>query len=190
MPIGKSWARCARQGWGAQQGSGQRGFGYVGLLLAVAFFGLASVGAARMMAASERAQQEADLLFIGHQFRAALRSYVASGSGGYPATLEDLLLDRRFPTVRRHLRRIYVDPLRGVAEWGTIPAPEGGIMGIYSLSERPPRKTAGFDPEDADIAITARMPRSDDAPPLTYRDWHFVYRPGMPDSSSSIAAPP
>ncbi len=149
---------------------GQQGFTYIGLLIAVVLFGMGSVGAARLLASTERAEREAELLFIGHQFRQAIASYLQSGPtvGQYPATLTDLLQDRRYPTVRRHLRRMYVDPITGQAEWGLVKAPEGGIMGIYSLSDREPQKHANFEPEDADFAT---------ALPLSYSNWKFIYRP-------------
>lgn len=57
----------------------QAGFTYIGLLIAVVFFGLASVGAARLLASTERTERETELLFIGHQFRQAIRSYLPSG---------------------------------------------------------------------------------------------------------------
>ena len=177
-----------------------RGFTYIGLLLAVALFGMASVGAARLLASAERGEREAELLFVGNQFRQAIRSYLQAGPRQYPASLDDLLLDRRQPTVRRHLRRMFVDPVTGKPEWGLVAAPEGGIMGVHSLSEREPLKRANFEPDDALFALTLQSPQP--APgavsggaspfvaassasltplaagqPYSYRDWKFVYRP-------------
>lgn len=183
---------------------GQAGFTYVGLLIAVVIFGMGSVGAARLLASTERAEREAELLFVGHQFRQAIQSYVQAGpkAGQYPATLDDLLLDRRYPTPRRHLRRLFVDPITGKADWGLVNAPEGGIMGVHSLSEREPLKRANFEPEDGDFAAVLQTPQtlktsksstltplvaasssvqltSLDAPPYSYRDWKFVFRPAV-----------
>ncbi len=148
----------------------QQGFTYIGMLIAVVLFGLGSVGAARLLASTERTEREAELIFIGHQFRQAIAGYLQSGTtvSQYPATLTDLLEDRRYPTVRRHLRRLYVDPITGQQEWGLVKAPEGGIMGIYSLSDREPQKHANFEAEDADFASVL---------PFTYSNWKFVYRP-------------
>ena len=180
----------------------QTGFTYIGLLIAVVFFGLGSVGAARLLASTERAEREAELLFIGHQFRQAIQSYLQSGpkAGQYPATLEDLLQDSRYPTPRRHLRRLYPDPITGKADWGLVKAPEGGIMGVYSLSDREPQKRANFEAEDANFAAVL-MPQQQpgavklsalqpfvsspstaqqtplDARRYTYREWQFIYRP-------------
>lgn len=186
-----------------QTGSrGQAGFTYIGLLIAVVLFGMASVGAARLLASTERAEREAELIFVGHQFRQAIQSYFQAGPrvGQFPATLDDLLLDQRYPTPRRHLRRVFVDPITGKADWGLVNAPEGGIMGIYSLSEREPLKRSNFEPEDGDFAMALQsqpgsvpsltsglsplvaasssvqlMPMGSE--PYSYHDWKFLYRP-------------
>lgn len=182
-------------------GSGaQAGFTYIGLLIAVVFFGLGAVGAARILASTERVEREVGLLFIGHQFRQAIQSYLQAGpnTGKYPATLDDLLLDKRYPTPRRHLRRVFVDPITGNADWGLVMAPEGGIMGVHSLSEREPLKRANFEPEDSLFALAVQSPavaattktlsplaaasssanpKSLGALPYSYRDWKFVVRP-------------
>ncbi len=50
------------------------GFTYIGLLIAIVIFGLGSVGAARILASAERGERERELIFIGHQFRDAIRS--------------------------------------------------------------------------------------------------------------------
>ena len=161
--------------------AGVAGFTYIGMLMAVVFVGLGAVGVARLLAAVERAEQESDLLFVGHQFRQAICSYLRTGpaAGKYPATLDDLLQDPRYPTPRRHLRKLWTDPVTGQATWGLVSAPEGGIMGVYSLSEREPKKRAGFDPVDADIAAVASAPvaASSAANAYRYTDWKFICRP-------------
>lgn len=152
------------------------GFTYVGLLIAIVFFGLGSVGAARVLASSERGEREAELLFVGNQFRRAIASYYTTSPGAprYPEKLEDLLLDPRVPAIRRHLRKIYVDPITVNAEWGLIKAPEGGIMGVHSLSEREPLKRANFDFADQGFEEVAKSAAER---PYSYRDWQFVFRP-------------
>jgi len=162
----------------------QAGLTYIGLLIAVVFFGLGSVGAARLLVTTERAEREAELLFIGHQFRQAIHSYFAAGprAGQYPPKLDDLLQDSRYPTPKRHLRRLFVDPITGKTDWGLVLAPEGGIMGIYSQSEREPQKRANFDLTDADFELALQRQQAQgvaplDASPYSYRDWKFIYRP-------------
>lgn len=131
----------------------QTGFTYIALLVAIALFGIASVGTSRAIVSIERAEREAELLYVGHEFQAAIRSYLEAGQGrAFPQTLDDLVLDRRFPMPRRHIRRIFHDPITAKPEWGLVLAPEGGIMGVHSLSEREPQKRANFEPEDAAFA--------------------------------------
>lgn len=66
---------------------------------------------------------------------------------GYPGSLEELLKDERFPGVRRHLRKVFVDPMTGKAEWGLVKV-SGRIVGIHSLSTAVPIKQAGFEGEE------------------------------------------
>ena len=136
----------------------QAGIAYVGLLIAVVLFGLGIVGTARLLASTQRADKERELLYIGHQFRDAIRNYYATGpaTGQFPPTLEDLLIDKRSPTLKRHLRKIYTDPLTGKPTWGLVKAPGGGIMGVYSLSKREPLKRAKFEVEDAEIEMAVQ----------------------------------
>ena len=159
----------------------QAGFTYVGLLIAVVFVGLGAVGWARLLASADRADREAELLFVGRQFRQAIQSYVKAGPGQYPSTLEDLVRDPRTPAIRRHLRRVFVDPITNKAEWGLVAAPEGGIMGVYSLSPRTPMKRANVDP---DVTLPAAIQGASSPEAVTqpateysYQDWKFIYRP-------------
>ena len=170
--------------------AGERGFTYVGLLFAVVVFGLASVGAARVLASSEIGERERQLLFVGHEFRQAIRSYFEAQPGAprYPMQLDDLLLDTRFPGVKRHLRKMYFDPMTGKPNWGLIKAPEGGIMGIYSLSTQVPLKRANFDNEDAGFDAPVLRAAANKTPlRYSFADWQFVYRssylPGPPGRS-------
>ena len=58
-------------------------------------------------------EREQELLFVGSQFRNAFMSYYGATPAGraLPAFLEDLVEDNRFPVPRRHLRRVYADPM-------------------------------------------------------------------------------
>jgi hypothetical protein len=82
--------------------------------------------------------------------------------------LEDLLQDNRYPGIKRHLRRLYPDPLTGAPRWGVILSEEGGIRGVYSLSPLMPLKQVGFDESDMDFENRQR-----------YSEWQFVYIPAM-----------
>jgi type II secretory pathway pseudopilin PulG len=124
------------------------GFTYVGLIILVAIIALVAAATIRVGAALQRAQAERDLLHIGEQFSDALKSYAAATPAGQPQqppTLKDLLKDPRFPGIRRHLRKIFIDPVTGRAEWGVIYlADNKGVLGIHSLSPARPVKVGNF----------------------------------------------
>jgi hypothetical protein len=144
------------------------------------------VSAAVLSAGSalQRRMNEEELLFIGAQFAEAFKSYfeaTPAGQRNYPAKLEELLKDPRYPGVRRHLRRIYVDPMTGKAEWGLVPAP-GGVVGVHSLSQAAPLKIAEFEPAFAPLSGRT-----------SYVDWKFGFAPpglvlaGNPQLAGTLA---
>jgi type II secretory pathway pseudopilin PulG len=148
-----------------------RGFTLLGVIFIAAIVAIAAAATISAGQVMQRHAAEQDLLFVGLQYKQAFRSYyeAAVSAPRYPLKLEDLLKDPRFPGIRRHLRRLYADPLSGKPEWGTIPAPGGGIMGVYSLAKGTPIKIALFDPEVADFEGKT-----------SYADWQFAYvAPGM-----------
>ena len=155
----------------------QGGFTYLVLLAVIAVSGAALAAMGELASHAQQREKEAELLFVGDQYRDAIRSYYERSPGGakrYPQSLEDMLQDARVPTVQRHLRRLYRDPVSGQPNWGLVQAPEGGIMGVYSLSEQPPLKTGGF----------AQADQAFEAPGIEkYSDWKFTYSPpGLPAS--------
>jgi type II secretory pathway pseudopilin PulG len=124
------------------------GFTYLGILLAVVFLGIALAATGMMWATTVQREREAQLLFVGHAFRSAVESYYMSGHQ-LPRELDDLVQDKRVPLPRRHLRRIYLDPMTGHADWQILRDPDGGIIGVSSTSQRAPLKRAGFAEQDA-----------------------------------------
>lgn len=146
-----------------------RGFTYITVLIVVAIMGsgLAAVGILWQQAAKREKEQE--LLFVGGEFRRAIGSYFewSPGAPQYPRTLDDLLIDKRLPTVRRHLRKIYFDPMTASQDWGIVKEPGGGILGVYSKAIDRPLKKAKFRDEDKGFATA-----------LTYADWKFAYGSG------------
>lgn len=123
--------------------SGRReaGFTYLAALLLVALSGAALVSAVEFWSHARQREKEAELLWIGEQFKQAIGLYYQRSPGAikrYPEKLEDLLEDRRHLTTVRYLRRMYADPITGKAEWGLVKAPNGGIIGIHSLSRTQP----------------------------------------------------
>jgi type II secretory pathway pseudopilin PulG len=145
------------------------GFTYFTVLILVASMGvgLAAIGTVWRQAAQRDKEQE--LLFVGGEFRRAIGSYFEQSPGApqYPRNLEDLLTDKRLPVVRRHLRKLYYDPMTGSRDWGLVREPGGGILGVYSRGTNRPLKVAKFREEDKGFATA-----------LTYADWKFVYGAG------------
>jgi type II secretory pathway pseudopilin PulG len=128
----------------------QAGFTYLGLIIFVTIIGLVGAATLKIGALLQRAAAEKELLDIGAAFGAALDSYAAAtpqGASPYPPSLKELLKDPRVPGVRRHLRKIFVDPLTGKAEWGVVYLGEGttGVIAVHSLSTAKPLKVANFD---------------------------------------------
>ena len=153
-----------------------RGFTYLTVLFIVAILmgGLALVG--EVWDTWAKREKEADLLFVGNQYRKAIQRYVLAGKAQYPRTLDDLLKDPRQPSTQRYLRKLYPDPMTGKNEWGFVKGPDGGIGGVYSLSEDKPLKVAGFKLRDASLEGAQK-----------YADWKFTYSPAPPPATTTPA---
>ena len=125
----RRYHRCGRQ----------RGFTYSGLLFLVVLVTLALSGVATVWHTIAQREREAELLFVGEQISRAIESYYrqSPARAQLPRSLQDLLLDDRFLFVKRHLRRIYRDPMTGSTEWGLVMLGDG-VTGIYSLSTDKP----------------------------------------------------
>lgn len=167
----------------ARRSGRQGGFAFLFTLLLVALLGLGLVLVSDLDSTLARRERELALLQIGHEFRQALARY-ASGrpgvaAGAYPLRLDDLVLDPRGLKPARHLRRLYLDPMTGRADWGLIRA-GGRIVGVHSLSLVGPMRQDGFDDDDARFKGAAR-----------YRDWVFLHpasRSLLPDGGPAAAA--
>ncbi len=133
----------------ARHSRGEGGFTYVGLVVFVAILGMVGAATLKVDGLMRRAAAEQELLETGAAFSAALRSYAAATPRGFPTlppTLQDLLKDPRFPGTRRHLRKIFVDPITGTTEWGVqYQGDKVGVLAVYSLSQARPLKLANFD---------------------------------------------
>lgn len=118
-------------------GKRERGVAYLALLIAIAIVGIGLAAAGVVWSEASQREKEHELLFVGEQFRRAIQQYYESGvlEKKYPPTLSVLLHDPRFPGTRRYLRRIYRDPMSGTTQWGLLRAPDGGIMGVFSLRD-------------------------------------------------------
>lgn len=126
-----------------RRSTSQRGFSYLLLLFAVAALGIASAGSALLWSTLAQTDRERELLFIGGEFSRALQRYFDASPAEpkrYPATLQDLLEDKRQPTPLRHLRKLYFDPMTRSQDWGLVIS-GGQIRAVYSKSEQPARIT-------------------------------------------------
>jgi type II secretory pathway pseudopilin PulG len=147
----------------------QEGFTYMTLLLIFAVMGMGLAATGELWSRSAKREREKELLFVGAQYREAIALYYNRSPGlgkRYPQALEDLLQDKRHPTVQRYLRRLYRDPLTGKSEWGIVKAPEGGIMGVYSLATGAPLKSGNFRGVDRSFNDAS-----------SYGEWKFVFVP-------------
>jgi type II secretory pathway pseudopilin PulG len=171
---------------GGAQGEG--GFTYVGLIVLVAIIGMVGAATLKVDALLRRAAAEQELLEIGAAFSQALKSYAEAtprGQPTYPPSLQELLKDPRSPAIRRHLRKIFVDPITGKAEWGIVHAGnDTGVLAVYSLSKAKPLKVANFDGRFANLENREKI-----------SDWKFaalgqgVGQPGQQGQAGQLGQP-
>jgi len=144
----------------------QRGFTYIGLMIVVSIMGAGLAAFGQVASHAAQREKEAELLFRGDQYRAAIESYYKKEQR-YPKALADLVEDKRYPMPVRHLRRLYDDPMTGSPDWGVVASPDGaGVMGVYSKAESAPIKTGNFSSSYQSFADAS-----------TYADWKFVHSP-------------
>lgn len=151
---------------------GRSGFTYLSALILVVIAGIALTGASRYWSTMVKRDKEEELLFRGDQFRIAIESYYKGGPSGraaYPRELDDLLKDPRYLTARRHLRKMYRDPMTKEGAWGIEKDQHGNILGVFSTSQERPLKTGDF-PQVYQTFEKAQA----------YSDWRFVYTPEPP----------
>ena len=180
----------------------QEGFSYMGLLAIIAIAGIGMAGTGIVWHQDAQREGEKELLFVGEQYRRAIASYYESTPGGikqFPSTLNDLVLDKRFANIKRHIRKLYEDPFynpnnskntanaptsnlnstlnpaepEANKQWGLI-IQQSRITGVYSLSTAIPIKKNGFATENVGFDDAAR-----------YSDWKFNYAPNSVSLNSA-----
>lgn len=158
----------------------QTGFTYL-LVLGFVFVLLLSLTiASENIATAIQREHEAELLFIGQQYRNAIASYYQKSPNGtrqLPLNLEDLLEDKRSLTTQHHLRQLYRDPITETNEWGLVRDGQGQISGVYSLSQAKPIMSQ----EDTRFALDP----SAGGEAKTYSNWKFVFTPGNTNAPPS-----
>ena len=143
----------------------RQGFTYLTVLFIVAILGTGLALIGEVWETSAKREKEAELLFVGHQYRKAIERYYLSGpQRQYPRALDDLLKDPRVAGTQRYLRKLYPDPITGKSEWGLVKGGDGGIAGVHSLSDEAPLKVAGFRVRDAAFEGKRK-----------YSDWQFAH---------------
>ncbi len=142
------------------------------VLAALTLLALSLQGVMWIVSTQTQREREWELLTVGAEIRAAIGRYVQATPGTtpqWPPSLEALLDDKRSVTLRRHLRKIYTDPLTRSTEWGIVQAPDGGVAGVYSKSSTTPIRSGGQELALFGVGSAAR-----------YSEWWFVYRAPPP----------
>lgn len=143
------------------------GFTFIGLMIIMAISGivLAAVGVVWKQDAMRTKEQI--LLDYGLAYQKAITSYYENNPSGLqqlPKKLEDLLLDKRYPNVKRHIRRLYENPITPKTGW-TLIREQGRIKGVSTDSDLKPIKKKGF-PKGFEAFEKAE----------TYADWQFLFQ--------------
>lgn len=149
----------------------QRGLTLLVVLVMIVVLGLSAGLAGQTISSLMQQEREAELLWRGDQYRKAIGSYFAASAQGavalkaYPQRLEDLLRDPRSLATKRHLRRLYPDPMTG-EPFQIIKDPGGRLVGVRSASEGVPFKKDGFPVEYEEFRDAEK-----------YSAWEFRYAP-------------
>jgi type II secretory pathway pseudopilin PulG len=118
--------------------TGERGFTYLGLLMALALGGAGLAALGTQWSVGAEREREAELLFRGAEVQRAVgRYWGARTPHELPPSMDALLVDRRSQPARHHLRRAYADPFGGQAGWRLVTDPASGrLLGVASRRER------------------------------------------------------
>ena len=147
------------------------GWALLTALLSAMLIGLSATAAQISLRIEREREREQQLLQIGREFIAALRSYrdaVGVTQPELPRQLSDLVDDKRAIGVMRHLRRIPLDPFTGKEDWGLVRQGDR-IIGVHSLATRAPLIRRGFPADFAGFDKAVRL-----------SDWRFVLSPAEP----------
>jgi type II secretory pathway pseudopilin PulG len=147
----------------------QRGFTLVAVMAAMFMLALGTQKVMFVVSQQAQREREAELLQIGAAFAQAIGTYYESSPGTvkrWPTSLKDLEDDKRFVGILRHVRQVYVDPITRSENWGLVSANDGGITGVYSLSDAAPIRSGALTVGTVSLPAASR-----------YADWQFVYEP-------------
>ena len=138
--------------------------------------GVGALGAAEVWATALKREREAELLFIGEQYRRAIAEYwkVSPGRRAFPPSVDSLLTDERFPNPVHHLRRVYRDPMTDTGEFEVVKQ-ANGVVGIHSTSQDVPIKKAQFPKAYKQFEQAEN-----------YAQWQFVFVPAGANNLSTV----
>lgn len=156
------------------------GFTYLGLLLFVAITAAALAALGQSWSQAAQRERERELEFRGAEIARAIVSYrrAVLPQPQYPRSLDDLLADSRGPKTLHHLRRAYVDPFTGQADWVLMPDPAAPdrFLALHSRS---------------DHALLREL-QPNGSPMAKASDWVFSaadYEAALPAPAASAAVP-
>lgn len=147
----------------------RNGFTYLMALMLVMVMGIMLGAVGQSWKTIMQREREEELIFRGRQIKDALTRWHKPNvaRGGHVRTrlndLQDLVQDPRTLTTKRHLRRLYTDPMTG-EEWALTKDSVWGIIGVASTSQAKPLKVGGFPDDLLELADKQR-----------YSDWLFAY---------------
>lgn len=144
-----------------------RGIVLLALLLTLALMAVALMGALEVWSVERQREAEADLLYVGDQYRLGIERYYYATPGAakvLPMSIDDLVEDQRFPVPVRHLRRAWADPVTG--EPFELVRTGEQISGVVSSSTKPTIKRSGFSRSDSAFEGLE-----------TYNQWKFLFHP-------------
>lgn len=153
----------------------QDGSVFMGMLVTVAVVAVMLMETGALWSSVLQRERELELLTRGNEIRRAIGLYYAAGNT-FPKSLEDLVLDRRQPTIKRYLRRVYADPLTGTTDWGVVAGPGETIMGVFSKAKGTPFKQGNF--AVINQGFTGQG---------SYQGWVFLFGPGQNNPATRIA---
>ncbi|WP_292993666.1 hypothetical protein [Nitrosomonas sp.] len=159
----------------------ENGFVYLWALFAVALAGIVMAGTGQVWQAKSQREKEAELLYVGEEFRKAIMSYYNTGTKQYPESLEDLLQDKRTPAIKRHLRKIYTDPVMNTTEWGIVEEPPPGNNAAANKTAAPGNSPA---PNKNPASGTSAAPSSNPASSTSLAPNNPAPNSTAPNSSS------
>jgi len=155
--------------------NGDKGFTYPAVLALIIIVSVSLMVVQKQWSTIVKREKEKELFFRADQIVNAIESFyldASKGSQQYPRSFKILLKDNRVPGLKRHLRKIYKDPMTGNGDWGIIYDGKGGIKGVFSKSKKEPLKKGNFPEVYKSFENKTK-----------YSDWKFVHEPKKEASS-------